>query len=93
MELGNTIALAAVGIGLIGHMVATVWWASRITTILGQAQLELRDMSIEMKAVNKTYITKEEYAKDQGQSEKRLDAVWIKVDKLMEKNHDTKTSS
>lgn len=87
MDTANIIALAGLGIGLLGHMCATIWWAAKITTLLGQAQIELRDMASEMKAVNKTYVTKEEYAKDQGHTEKRLDAVWAKVDKLTEKSH------
>jgi len=31
VELGVIISIAALAIGLIGHLLATVWWASMIT--------------------------------------------------------------
>jgi uncharacterized protein YoxC len=84
VDIALVISLVTLGFGLICHIVTTVWWASKITNILENAQKTLSELSIDMKAVNKTYVTKEDYAKDQGHTEKRLDAVWAKVDKLTE---------
>ena len=86
VDVGLIIALITLGLGLTGHIVTTVWWASRITTILEASSRSLMELSIEMKAVSKTYVTKEEFSKDLSHVEKKIDAAWIKIDKLTERN-------
>ncbi|HEY9874592.1 MAG TPA: hypothetical protein V6D12_14225 [Candidatus Obscuribacterales bacterium] len=82
MDLALVIGLATLGVGLIGHIVTTVWWASKITNILENAQKSLNELSIDMKSVNKTYVSKEDFARELGHVEKRLDAAWAKLDAL-----------
>lgn len=85
MNIALLIALVTLGIGLISHIVTTVWWASKITTILESAQKSLIELSVDMKAVNKTYVSKEDFAREMGHMEKRIDAAWEKIDILISK--------
>jgi hypothetical protein len=79
------IALITLGVGLLGHIVTTVWWASKITTILENALKSLMELSIEMKAVNKTYTSKEDFSREIGRIDKSQEAMWTKVDHLNDK--------
>lgn len=82
MESGTILAIIALVIGLVGHVITTVWWASRITTILELTQKSMETLSVEMKAVNKTYVSKEDLARELVVNEKEHAAMWKQIDNM-----------
>lgn len=85
MDSNTIIALVSLTLGLTIHGAASIWWASRITSILENTQRALMELMVDMKAVNKTYVTKEDCSKELARIDKSLEAMWNKVDHLNDK--------
>lgn len=64
--------------GLIGNVITTIWWASRITTTLDI----LRSAVDELKSEKKTYATKEDVAREVGVADKEHSAIWKNIDEI-----------
>lgn len=78
---------AWIGIAIIVlvHVVSTVWWASKVSTLLDVVQRDLNLVMVEFKLSRNIYITKEESASIAALQQKEMSAVWKKLDKLPEK--------
>lgn len=75
------IAIIGLGLGMVGHLVATVWWASKITTTLEIVRANVTDMASD----GKEYATKEEVAEKMISRDQQITAIWKKVDYLSER--------
>ena len=77
--------LSAAWVGIIivvlAHIVSTVWWAAKVSVLLSLVQKSLETLSIDMKALNKTYVSKEELAREITISSQERKAMWDKLDK------------
>ena len=78
-------ALGILAIAIIGHIVATVWWAARITTILSLAQTSLAEITADIRAHKLNSVTKEDMARELAISEKEHKAIWKNIDELKDK--------
>ena len=67
------------------HIVITVWWASRVNTLLDMVQGELKDIVVELKATRGLFVTKEELAYRIATSDKEHAAMWKQLDDLKRK--------
>lgn len=76
------VAIVGLGVGLMGHLVATVWWASKITTTLDNVNKNVDNMICD----NKEYATKIELAEKLAIRDQQTTALWKKVDYLAEKS-------
>ena len=72
----------ALGLGLLAHVIASVWWASHINTLLGVLVKRMDDLSKELASLRLSYVTKEEYTfritqsdREHGELSRRLEAV------------------
>ena len=74
-----------VSIFIITHLCLTIWWASRITTLLSVMQERLSSVVSKMENSDLTYVKKEEHAKDLALIQKAQDAAWKKIDHIQEK--------
>lgn len=76
--VGVIIGGLTLAIGLMGNIIVTVWWASKITTTLEI----LRSAVEEIKAERKTFATKEEIARELGIADKENKAIWKNIDDI-----------
>lgn len=77
---GVIISGIALFLGLLGNIVATVWWASKITTRLTILISTVDELNMERKAM----ATKEELVREIAVLNKENIAVWKKIDYLTE---------
>lgn len=75
---GIVIALAVFIMGLLAHVFTTIWWASRITTILSILQSAVD----EIRADKKTYSTKEDLAREIAIADREHKAIWKNIDEI-----------
>jgi len=66
------------GIFIITQIIVTVWWASKVNTLLDVVQKELTELIGEFKAMKEVYVRKEDYILCQ----KRCDKMWEKIDRI-----------
>ena len=82
--------IVAIATFVITHIVVTVWWASRVNTLLDIVQKNLGELVSELKTVKTSFVTKEEAARELAIAEKETRAIWKKLDaiaNLCVKNH------
>ena len=60
----------ALGLGLLAHVIASVWWASHMNTLMGMLIKRLEEMSKELTALRSNYVSKEEFAYRISQSDR-----------------------
>lgn len=84
MEPTAWIAVVGLSVGVLVHIVSTVWWAAKITTILSTLQANVADMASEVKASRQIYISREEVAKALAVAEKEKDSMWKRIDSMRE---------
>lgn len=77
--------LTTVSIFIIVQIVASVWWASRVNTILGIVQRELGDLVAELRAMKENYVNKAEFEKHSVPCKSQFDAIWKRIDQLHSK--------
>lgn len=80
--MDNLVGWIGLGTAIFVHLVGTVVWATRMTTVLEMVQQTLGELHTDHKAMTKVYITKEEFAKDIGRFEKEQAAIWKHIDDL-----------
>lgn len=89
----NLGVMITMGIFIVTHIVTTVWWASRMNTLMDIVRKELADVVIELKANRGLYSSKSELAAVMAVAEKERVALWKNVDeikrdiKLCQKEH------
>lgn len=69
---------------VVTHIVITVWWASRVDTLLGVVQGSLKELVIELKSFHTMFVTREEASRELAIAEKEQKAMWKKIDDLHE---------
>lgn len=74
--------VVTLGIFVTTHIVVTVWWASRVNTLLDIVQKNLGELVAELKSVDAKYFTREEAARELAIAEKEHKALWRKIDEL-----------
>ena len=79
---GPTLTL---GIFVVSHICLTVWWASRVNTLLDIVQVELKEIVAELKASRGIFVSKEELAYRVSSSDKEHAALWKQIDALKAK--------
>ena len=72
----------ALGLGTLAHIIASVWWASHINTLLGVLTEQLKVMSKELTIIRTAYVSKEEFAYRIAQSDKEHAGMWKRIDEL-----------
>lgn len=60
----------ALGLGLLAHVIASVWWASHMNTLMGLLIKRIEELGKELSALRASYVTKDEYAYRVTQSDK-----------------------
>jgi hypothetical protein len=76
------VAIVTLAIGMLVHVVTTVWWASRITTVLERCQADITTLLADSKAISNIYVKKEDYNRDLTNLESKVDAAWSAIDEL-----------
>ena len=77
--------VVALFIFVVGHIITTVWWASRINTLLDIVQTDLHDVITELKTMKAVFVSKEEISRELALDEKEKCAIWKNIDELKEK--------
>ncbi len=85
MDSALWIGIIGIALVILAHVVTTVWWAAKITTILTIAQTSLESLATEMKAVNKTYVSKEDFSRELAIKDKEIAAMWKRIDEIKHK--------
>jgi hypothetical protein len=70
------------GIFVVTHIIITVWWASRVNTLLDIVQAKLGEIVVELKRMEHAYVTKEDAARELAIAEKEHKAIWKRLDEL-----------
>lgn len=66
---------------VLGHVITTVWWAAKVSTLLVMVQKSLENLSIDMKSVSVMYVSKDELTRALTVAKQEREAMWRKVDK------------
>jgi len=74
--------LITIGIFLITQICVTVWWASKVNTLLSIVQQELKELILEFKCMRETYLPKETFTEHICVWRKERDKIWEKIDNL-----------
>lgn len=77
--------MTAFGMTVVTHIVATVWWASKVNTTL---QIVVQDVSllvVELKSMKDTYVTQKEFIKAVNDGDKHRDAMWKRLDEIRDR--------
>lgn len=85
MTSGLWSAIVTLAIFVISNIAALVYWSAKISTLLGVLQNEVRDLTIELRTMRESYVTKEAFAYRLAQSDKDHDAMWKRLDVLTER--------
>lgn len=64
------------------HLIATVWWASKMNTHLSIMQEEFKEFAIEFKSMRNVYMTKEDAARELAFCSQQGKAIWREIDAL-----------
>ena len=78
-------AWMVLGMGLLAHVIASVWWASHINTLLGIQSKLLEQLAKEISLMRASYVSKEEFAYRTATSDKEHQAMWKQLDELKER--------
>lgn len=75
------VAIVGLGLGLIAHLIATVWWASKVTTLLEIVRSNVNTMMSD----GKQNVTKEDLAEKLSSRDQQIAAIWKRLDSLIDK--------
>lgn len=79
-------AIVTIGIFVLSHIGITIWWASRVSTLLQVVQSELKTIVVEFKESRNQFFTREEAAREIEIQEREHKAIWKRIDELRESN-------
>ena len=82
---GLTAVYISLGTFILIQVVSSVWWASRVNTILGIVQKDLGDLVAELKSMKENYVNKASCAEHKTGINQQVQALWAKVDQLQKK--------
>ena len=80
-------AWIAVIIIVLAHVVHTVWWASKMNTLLGVLQRDYTLLMDQLHAIKNSYMGKEDAAREFAFIEKQHSAIWKKLDSMPNRKH------
>ena len=66
------------------QLVGTVWWASRMNTLLSILREDFKIIMAEMMVVKTSFVSKEDNARELAIAEKEHQALWKRIDELRE---------
>ena len=75
---GNLIV--TISIFLMIQVIASVWWASKVNTLLNLMQVEMRQVLTELKTIREFYVTKSEYLAREIAVDSKIDKIFEKID-------------
>ena len=81
----DVVGWIGLGMAILAHLVGTVIWATRMSTILDILRKTLEALSFEMKTLNKEYVGKEEFSREMIIFEKENAAIWKNIDEIKKK--------
>lgn len=62
------------------QVVASVWWASKMNTLLIVLQVETKEVLAELKAIRQTYVSKTDFTVKCTRIEGEQKKMWEKID-------------
>lgn len=71
-----------IGIFILCHIIASVWWASHITTMLDILQKDFAEMNANVNLMKELYVKKEDYLARIAMVDKEREALWKRIDQL-----------
>lgn len=74
--------VVTLGLFVITHIVITVWWASRVNTLLDVVQKELSEIVAELRGMKSAYFTREEAVRELAIADKEHKAMWKRIDEM-----------
>ena len=74
-----------ISIFVVGHLGLTIWWASRVSTLLDYVQKDLKELVSELKTIKEMYVKKEDVGRELAILEKQNEAMWKKIDHIQDK--------
>ena len=86
MNFNFEIPLWTVIIFILGHIFATIWWASKINTTMQALQNSIADIVIELKETRLTIFTKTEAEIERDSAIREHDAIWERIKSLEERH-------
>lgn len=69
---------------VVTNLCVSIWWASRLNTIVETLSSELKDIAIELKSSRALFATKEDLIREVTIAERERKAIWLRIDKLHE---------
>jgi len=75
-------ATATLAVFVVGHLFITIWWAARVNTLMQIVQRDLDSIIIEIRAMRKEFMSREEILRELVSAEKERKAIWKRVDEL-----------
>ena len=75
-------AIVALSIFILSHIGITIWWASRVNTVLSIVERDLKEIVAELKSMRDSYLSKEAFAYRIAQSDKEHSALWRRLDEV-----------
>jgi len=74
--------VVTLGLFLLTHLVASVWWASKVNTLLSILKIEVETILVEIKDMRAQYVLKSDYMHKISNIEQSQKAVWKKIDEM-----------
>lgn len=70
---------------VISHVIAGIWWASRVSAQLDFMRKNLSEITTEIKTLRQLYVSREEFAGRVALSNQEHVAIWKSIEELKEK--------
>ena len=74
-------AIVTLGIFVGSNIAALIWYGSKFSTLLEVVQRDLHELTIELKAMKESYLSKESFAYHVAVSDKEHVAMWREIDR------------
>jgi hypothetical protein len=78
----NQSVITSLGIFLVLQLVTSVWWASKMNTLLTVLQREVQETLSEIKSMKSNYVTMGDCKSKCMMTDKEIEALWKRVDEI-----------
>lgn len=75
-------AIAALALFVLTHLGSTIYWAAKITTILSRLEKDFDNLTVELRSMKASYVSKEEFTYRIAQSDKDHADLWKRLQEL-----------
>ena len=82
--MSYTNALVSITIFLIVHLVAAVWWASHVNTVLTLLRESIENLNKTLAKHDEKLYSKVDASKDLAIRDRQIDAAFKKIDKIVD---------